>query len=38
MLVKRRFLGRDQAGVQARSVVIGIAGELVKGTTNTIQL
>jgi cell division protein FtsA len=27
----------DQAGVQARSVVIGIAGELVKGTTNTIR-
>lgn len=27
----------DEAGVQARSVVIGIAGELVKGTTNTIR-
>lgn len=27
----------DQAGVQARRVVIGIAGELVKGLTNTIR-
>lgn len=27
----------DQAGVQAARVVIGIAGELVKGTTNTIR-
>lgn len=27
----------DQAGVQARRVVIGIAGELVKGVTNTIR-
>ncbi len=27
----------DQAGVQARACVIGIAGELVKGTTNTIR-
>lgn len=27
----------DQAGLQAKSVVIGIAGELVKGTTNTIR-
>lgn len=27
----------DQAGVQAKRVVIGIAGELVKGITNTIR-
>ena len=27
----------DQAGVQAKRVVIGIAGELVKGMTNTIR-
>lgn len=27
----------EQAGVQARKVVIGIAGELVKGLTNTIR-
>jgi cell division protein FtsA len=27
----------DQAGTQARNVVIGIAGELVKGVTNTIR-
>lgn len=27
----------DQAGLQARRVVIGVAGELVKGTTNTIR-
>jgi len=27
----------DQAGVQAKHVVIGIAGELVKGVTNTIR-
>lgn len=27
----------DQAGLQAKRVVIGIAGELVKGTTNTIR-
>lgn len=27
----------DQAGVQAKRVVIGIAGELVKGVTNTIR-
>lgn len=27
----------DQAGLQARRVVIGIAGELVKGITNTIR-
>lgn len=27
----------DQAGVQAKKVVIGIAGELVKGVTNTIR-
>lgn len=27
----------DQAGVQAQRVVIGIAGELVKGVTNTIR-
>ena len=27
----------DQAGLQARRVVIGIAGELVKGVTNTIR-
>ena len=27
----------DQAGVQAKQVVIGIAGELVKGITNTIR-
>jgi cell division protein FtsA len=27
----------DQAGLQAKSVVIGIAGELVKGVTNTIR-
>ena len=27
----------DQAGLQARRAVIGIAGELVKGTTNTIR-
>lgn len=27
----------DQAGLQAKSVVIGIAGELVKGMTNTIR-
>jgi cell division protein FtsA len=27
----------DQAGLQARRAVIGIAGELVKGTTNTIK-
>lgn len=27
----------DQAGLQAKKVVIGIAGELVKGTTNTIR-
>ncbi len=27
----------DQAGLQAQKVVIGIAGELVKGTTNTIR-
>lgn len=27
----------EQAGLQARRVVIGIAGELVKGTTNTIR-
>lgn len=27
----------NQAGIQARSCVIGIAGELVKGTTNTIR-
>lgn len=27
----------DQAGVQARRVVIGMAGELVKGVTNTIR-
>ena len=27
----------DQAGVQARKVVIGMAGELVKGVTNTIR-
>lgn len=32
-------LGRaeDQAGLQAKQVVIGIAGELVKGITNTIR-
>ncbi|HEX6257989.1 MAG TPA: cell division FtsA domain-containing protein [Candidatus Saccharimonadales bacterium] len=27
----------DQAGVQAKKVIIGIAGELVKGITNTIR-
>jgi len=27
----------DQAGLQARRVVIGVAGELVKGTTSTIR-
>ena len=27
----------EQAGIQAQRVVIGIAGELVKGTTNTIR-
>ena len=27
----------DQAGVQAKRVIIGIAGELVKGVTNTIR-
>lgn len=27
----------DQAGVQAKNVVIGMAGELVKGVTNTIR-
>lgn len=27
----------EQAGLQAKKVVIGIAGELVKGTTNTIR-
>lgn len=27
----------DQAGVQAKQVIIGIAGELVKGTTHTIR-
>jgi cell division protein FtsA len=27
----------DQAGLQAKNVVIGIAGELVKGTTSTIR-
>lgn len=27
----------DQAGIQAKKVVIGIAGELVKGITNTIR-
>lgn len=27
----------DQAGLQAKRVVIGIAGELVKGVTNTIR-
>src|SRR5688572_33411113 len=27
----------QQAGIQARRVVIGIAGELVKGVTNTIR-
>jgi cell division protein FtsA len=27
----------DQAGIQAKKVVIGIAGELVKGVTNTIR-
>lgn len=27
----------DQAGIQAKNVVIGIAGELVKGVTNTIR-
>lgn len=27
----------DQAGLQSKRVVIGIAGELVKGTTNTIR-
>lgn len=27
----------EQAGLQARRVVVGIAGELVKGTTNTIR-
>ena len=27
----------EQAGLQARQVVIGIAGELVKGVTNTIR-
>jgi len=27
----------EQAGIQAKSVVIGIAGELVKGVTNTIR-
>ena len=27
----------DQAGLQAKRVVIGIAGELVKGITNTIR-
>ena len=27
----------DQAGIQAKRVVIGIAGELVKGVTNTIR-
>ena len=27
----------DQAGVQSKRVVIGIAGELVKGITNTIR-
>ncbi len=28
----------QQAGVSARTVVIGIAGELVKGTTNTVRV
>lgn len=28
----------NQAGVSARSVVVGIAGELVKGTTNTVKI
>lgn len=27
----------QQAGVSARSVIVGIAGELVKGTTNTVR-
>lgn len=27
----------EQAGLQAKKVVIGIAGELVKGVTNTIR-
>ncbi|NTW62224.1 hypothetical protein HGB25_02335 [Candidatus Saccharibacteria bacterium] len=30
-------IAEDQAGIQAKKVVIGIAGELVKGVTNTIR-
>jgi cell division protein FtsA len=30
-------VAEDQAGLQAKKVVIGIAGELVKGVTNTIR-
>jgi len=34
---KALSIAEDQAGLQAKRVVIGIAGELVKGTTNTIR-
>ena len=30
-------IAEDQAGLQAKQAIIGIAGELVKGTTNTIR-